>query len=123
MSGFFSGRITLGDNPNILTVSSSFTSLTSGVGADRITTSSLLNGATVNLGGGADTLILGFNGSNAVIVSNTETVLGGGGGDTVTYSGGVTGYFADLGGGADRIILPNGANRISVAKTRRACWR
>ena len=67
--------ITLGNGNNSATFTT-FDSLVTGTGADAITITQQVSGASINLGSGADTLVLG-NAANTVSVSNTESITGG----------------------------------------------
>ncbi|HTI82878.1 MAG TPA: hypothetical protein VL614_20690, partial [Acetobacteraceae bacterium] len=74
--------IRLGNSANTATISGVDT-LISGSGDDTISLSGGVTNASIDLGGGNDTLTFA-NGTNAASVSNVETVTGGTGADTIT---------------------------------------
>jgi len=71
--------------------------------------------ASIDLGGGGDTLTFG-NFSNSATVANTQTITGGTGNETITLATALTTAMSvDLGGGANKLTLADGGNTGSVS--------
>ena len=70
---------------------------------------------TINLGTGADTLILSSAGANTLTVSSVETLTGGSQIDKITLGAAQVGAVVDLGAGADTLTLFNGTNSATVS--------
>jgi len=90
--------------------------VTGSTGNDHVTVeTSLVNGATYNLGAGTDTVVLA-NGANTLSVSDVETITGGINGDTITYTSlALSGTTIDGGLGVDTLTLSNtGNNAVTV---------
>lgn len=70
--------------------------------------------ASIDLGGGSDSLTFG-NFTNSATVANTETIAGGTGNDTITLGSPLTDAMAvDLGAGANKLALANASNTGTV---------
>ena len=69
----------------------------------------------INLGAGADSLILSSAGNNTLTVSAVETITGGSGADVITLGAALVGGIIDLAGGADTLTLFNGTNTLTVS--------
>src|SRR6185312_6848686 len=71
----------------------------------------------INLGAGADALVLSSAGNNTLTVSNTETITGGSQNDAITLGVAQTSGKIDLGAGSDSLTLANGTNSLTVSNT------
>ncbi len=81
---------------------------------DTLTLLNDVNGVTVNLGDGTNTLNL-FDGSNTFAnLFNVQTVNGSASDDTLTLQNQVGGVTVDLGAGNDTLNLANGFNSVTV---------
>ncbi|PWS34254.1 hypothetical protein DFH01_26900 [Falsiroseomonas bella] len=82
---------------------------------DVLTLDAPVTGATVDLLGGSDRLVLSSAGPNSLSVANVERISGGAAADSVTLTTAAQGAVVDLGGGADRLQLATGvANSVIV---------
>jgi Ca2+-binding RTX toxin-like protein len=103
----------LGNAANTATFSTVDT-LTSGIGADTIALTGAIANASIDLGGGGDTLTLG-NATNSATIANVQTLTGGSGADTVTLGSALTNAMSvDLGGGSNKLTLAAGGNTGTV---------
>jgi Ca2+-binding RTX toxin-like protein len=92
------------------------TSYAGTAGNDILTLPAAVNGATVDLGAGADRLVLSSAGPNTLSVANVERITGGSAADTVTLTTQAKSAIVDLGGGADRLVLSStGNNTVTVS--------
>jgi hypothetical protein len=105
--------INFGNAANTATLSTVDT-LTSGSGADTIAFSGGVSNASIDLGGGSDTLTFG-PGTNSATVYNAETIAGGSGPDTITLGTALaTAMSVDLGAGTNKLTLAGVANTGTV---------
>ncbi|WP_372623260.1 right-handed parallel beta-helix repeat-containing protein [Falsiroseomonas sp.] len=82
-------------------------------GDDVVRLDAPMSGGTVDLGDGADRLVLSSAGPNTLTASNVEVIIGGKAADAVTL--GTAGVRVDLRDGADRLVLSSaGPNNIAV---------
>ena len=80
-----------------------------------MTLSAVASNASVNLGGGSDTLTFG-NFANIATVSNTQTITGGTGNDMITLGNALTTSMqVDLGARRQQTTLANVANTGTVS--------
>jgi Ca2+-binding RTX toxin-like protein len=100
------------------TPTTSATSLLGTASADVITLSGAVQGYSVDLLGGTDTLTLSSAGANSLLVRNTEKVVGGGYADTVALGTSLASGTVDLLGGTDTLVLFSaGTNTLTVRNT------
>src|SRR5216684_3034768 len=99
---FMAVSITLGNNPNTLTLNT-VDLVIGGTASDLVTMSGDLTGATIDLGAGTDTLQL-FAGTNSLTAINIESIRGSTAADVLTLNGAVSGTTTvDLGSGNDTL--------------------
>ncbi|MDB5875949.1 MAG: hypothetical protein JWQ07_5391, partial [Ramlibacter sp.] len=74
-----------------------------------------VNGVSINLGEGANTVNLAAGANTLAAVNNIQAINGTSGGDTLTVQNQINGSSIDLGGGIDTLILGNGFNSVTVS--------
>jgi Ca2+-binding RTX toxin-like protein len=84
-------------------------------GPDVVRLDAPVSGGTIDLGAGADWLVLSSAGPNALTASNVETIVGGTAADAVTLGTPAENARVDLGGGADRLVLSSAGPNAVVA--------
>ncbi|MCO6414974.1 M10 family metallopeptidase C-terminal domain-containing protein [Siccirubricoccus sp. KC 17139] len=104
----------LANGTNTLSVANTETIL-GGTGSDRVTLTTLADDVLVDLGAGADALVLAGGGANRLAVAGVETVTGGNGDDAVRLLTPFAGGSIALGEGQDRLTLADGGNSLTVS--------
>ena len=79
-------------------------------GDDAVTLAATVNGASIALGTGTNTLVLA-SGANTLATSGIATITGSSGSDALTLTNAQNGTSIALGGGTDTLTLADGAGR------------
>jgi Ca2+-binding RTX toxin-like protein len=84
-------------------------------GADNLVLAEPVNGVTIDLGAGADRLVLSSAGPNLLTTIDVENVIGGALADALTLGAPIQGGRVDLRGGADSLALSGAGPNALVA--------